>query len=142
MTRSLPKRSRPFSRTRQDHAKETAEDYVEAIAETTQEKGICRSADLARFFGVSHVTINKTISRLKDADLVVAEPYGPVQLTKRGEKLAAQSRERHEIVLAALTALGVSEEQSQIDAEGIEHHVSRETLDAFQRLIDRCNRTR
>jgi DtxR family manganese transport transcriptional regulator len=34
-------------------------------------------------------------------------------------------------------AIGVSEERARIDAEGIEHHVSDETLAAFQRLLQR-----
>lgn len=136
MSSTRRKRASPFSRTRADHAQETAEDYVEAIAETIRERGVCRSADLARFFGVSHVTINKTVSRLKSAGLVTTEPYGPVELTRKGEKLAAASRRRHDLVLAALIALGVSEAQARIDAEGIEHHVSEETLNAFQRVVD------
>lgn len=141
MTGSLPKRSRPFSRTRQDHATETAEDYVEAIAEVIDAHGSCRSADLARLFGVSHVTINKTISRLTAAGLVATEPYAPVQLTRKGEKLAGASRRRHELVLALLIALGVGEEQARIDAEGIEHHVSEETLKAIQRALERQLKT-
>ena len=46
-------------RTRRDHSTETAEDYVEAIAETIRERGVCRGADLAKLFGVSNVTITK-----------------------------------------------------------------------------------
>lgn len=137
MAAPRPKRSRSFSRTRQDHASETAEDYVEAIADTIDERGSCRSADLARLFGVSHVTINRTVGRLKNAGLVTAEPYGPVELTPKGRKLALESRRKHELVLALLISLGVSEEQARIDAEGIEHHVSKETLAAFRRALDR-----
>jgi DtxR family manganese transport transcriptional regulator len=137
MTSSTPKRSRAFTRTRQDHAQETAEDYAEAISELIKARGTCRSADLARLFGVSHVTINKTVSRLKSAKLVETEPYGPIHLTPKGERLAASSKRRHDIVYSTLLALGVNEEQARIDAEGIEHHVSKETLEAFQRLLDK-----
>lgn len=142
MTGSTPKRSRPFTRTRQDHAQETAEDYVEAIDELIREQGYCRSADLARLFSVSHVTINKTVSRLKAANLVEADPYGPLRLTRKGERLASSSKQRHDLVFALLVALGVSKEQARIDAEGIEHHVSEETLAAFQRVLDRHTHTK
>ena len=137
MAASSPKRSRPFARTRQDHAQETAEDYVEAIGEILNEQGVCRSADLARLFGVSHVTINKTVARLKAANLVESDPYGPLRLTRKGERLASTSKQRHDLVLAFLVSLGVSEEQARVDAEGIEHHVSKETLEAFQRVLKR-----
>ena len=49
--------------------------------------------------------------------------------------MAAQSRYRHEIVVGFLRAIGVSEETAQADAEGIEHHVSNETLAAFELVI-------
>ena len=66
-----------------------------------------------------------------------ADPYGPLRLTRKGEKLASTSKQRHDLVVAFLAALGVSEEQARVDAEGIEHHVSKETLRAFQRLLKR-----
>ncbi|MEN0111444.1 MAG: manganese-binding transcriptional regulator MntR [Planctomycetota bacterium] len=126
-----------FERTRRDHASETAEDYVEAIAETIAANGACRNADLARRFGVSHVTVNKTIGRLQRGGFVTTEPYGPVGLTPRGEELAAEARERHDIVLRFLLSLGVSQAVAEVDSEGIEHHVSEETLHALKRQLDR-----
>lgn len=131
-----PKQSKPFRRTRSDHATETAEDYVEAISEVIANEGVCRGADLARLFGVSHVTVTKTISRLSNEGLVETKPYAPLSLTKRGEKLAAAARRRHDIVLRFLTTLGVSPAVATVDSEGIEHHVSEETLKAFQAYID------
>lgn len=127
--------STPFRRTRKDHASETAEDYVEAIAETIATNGVCRNADLSRLFAVSHVTVNKTIGRLQKEGLVETEPYGPVSLTATGEKLAEESRRRHEIVLEFLLSLGVSRLVAETDSEGIEHHVSEETLAAFKRRL-------
>ncbi|MEQ8847578.1 manganese-binding transcriptional regulator MntR [Botrimarina sp.] len=129
--------SRPFRRTRSDHASETAEDYVEAISQAIQSNGVCRNADLARLFAVSHVTVNKTIGRLQKEGLVDTEPYGPVKLTEAGEKLAEESRRRHELVLRFLLSLGISRPVAEVDSEGIEHHVSAETLSAFQRHIER-----
>ena len=131
------KRSTPntFHRTRRDHATETAEDYVEAIAQLEAEAGACRGADLARLFAVSHVTVTKTIARLKDEGLVVAEPYRPITLTAKGRRLARESQQRHDLVFAFLQAIGVSEQVARTDAEGIEHHVSRETLQCFEQWI-------
>ena len=129
--------SKPYRRTRSDHASETAEDYVEAIAETIAKAGVCRNADLARLFAVSHVTVNKTIGRLVKEGLVATEPYGPVSLTPAGERLAAESRRRHELVLEFLLSLGISRPVAEVDSEGIEHHVSEETLRAFRQHIER-----
>ena len=136
MTDSNSRKTRPFRRTRSDHAGETAEDYVEAIADTVREKGTCRVTDLAKLFGVSHVTVTKTIARLQREGLVDTEPYGPLRLTADGDKLATMSRKRHDLVLRFLLALGVSERVAEVDSEGIEHHVSDETLRAFRRFIE------
>jgi DtxR family manganese transport transcriptional regulator len=123
-------------RTRHDHAQETAEDYVEAIDEVNNESGKCRVVDLARQFDVSHVTVTKVIARLKREGLVTSEPYGPLELTDAGRQLAAKSRRQHEIVYQFLLAIGVSEKVAAIDTEGIEHHVSKQTLECFRRLTE------
>lgn len=119
-------------RTRRDHANETAEDYVEAISIIQANRGLCRLTDLAKHFMVSHVTVSKILARLEREGLVATVPYSPVQLTAAGELLAIESRKRHEIVVAFLLALGVGAENAEIDAEGIEHHVSQETLRCMQ----------
>ena len=126
-----------FERIRSDHRTEVVEDYLEAIAEFITQNGRCRGADLARKFSVSHATVTQTLARLKDVGLVEAEPYGPVKLTHKGKHVARKSRERHEIVLSFLLAIGVSEAVAAADAEGIEHHVSEETLRCFQDLTNR-----
>ena len=46
-------------RTRNDHSSETAEDYVEAVADLQDENGLCRVVDLAKRFAVSHVTVTE-----------------------------------------------------------------------------------
>lgn len=124
----------PHRRTRADHATELAEDYVEAIAEIEEANGVCRAVDLARQFAVSNVTVNRTIGRLHRDGYVETEPYGPVTLTAKGREVAAASKRRHEIVFKFLVSLGISERTAAIDAEGIEHHVSPETLKKFEEL--------
>lgn len=126
--------SAPHKRTRRDHATETAEDYVEAIAETHKTTGTCRVRDLAIHFGVSHVTVSRIVSRLQAEGLVSTAPYRPVELTARGKRLATTSRNRHETVYQFLVSLGIDEETAAIDAEGMEHHVSPQTLKRFAEL--------
>lgn len=122
-------------RTRNDHASETAEDYVEAVLEIIDSKGSCRVVDLTKRFAVSHVTVTRIISRLQKEGYVVTEPYRPIELTQTGRELAQSSRERHEIVLNFLIALGVPPDIAEIDAEGLEHHVSEKTLSVFRQHL-------
>ncbi|MEM9065372.1 MAG: manganese-binding transcriptional regulator MntR [Planctomycetota bacterium] len=123
-------------RTRRDHAQETAEDYVEAVAELIDRDGEARVTALAERFGVSHVTVTRTVDRLVEEGLLETEPRRPIYLTRKGTRLAEQSRERHEIVYAFLIALGVQPKIAALDAEGIEHHVSPETLALFRAFLE------
>ena len=130
-----PTESAAHRRTRNDHATETAEDYVEAIADVLETNDTCRVVDLARRFGVSHVTVSRIITRLQDEGLVQTEAYRPIELTAKGKRLAKKSRERHEIVYQFLLAIGVDPKTAAVDAEGIEHHVSPVTLERFAAFV-------
>lgn len=122
-------------RTRQQHAQERAQDYVEAIADLIADCGEARATDLARRLGVSHVTVIRTVERLQRDGFVTTQPYRSIFLTDAGRRLATKAKVRHQTVIAFLEALGVSSAVAQSDAEGIEHHVSAETLAAFERFI-------
>jgi DtxR family manganese transport transcriptional regulator len=125
-----------YERTRRDHASEIAEDYVEAIAEIVEDAGACRVTDLSERFGVTHVTVVQTVQRLEREGLVTTEPYRPVQLTPAGAALAAACKERHDVVYRFLLAIGVDPAVAAVDAEGIEHHVSSETLARFRAIAE------
>jgi DtxR family transcriptional regulator, manganese transport regulator len=123
------------TRRRQDHSQELAQDYVEMIADLIETRGEARVTELARGLGVTHVTANQTIKRLQRQGLVTTEPYRSIFLTGEGRSLAKESRDRHETVVRFLIALGVPAAVAESDAEGIEHHVSKETLAAFLRHL-------
>jgi DtxR family manganese transport transcriptional regulator len=124
-----------FRRSRRDRASETAQDYVEAIADLTAAAGEARVVDLARRLGVTHVTVNRTLARLQQAGYVNTKPYRAIFLTDTGHRLAGECKRRHETVVAFLRSLGVPEKAAEMDAEGIEHHVSPETLAVFERCL-------
>ena len=126
-----------LSQTRREHANEVAEDYVEAIADLMAEMGEARVVDLARRLGVSHVTVNRTVARLQRAGLVRSQPYRAIFLTETGRDLAASCKSRHETVVAFLLSLGISGRVAEMDAEGLEHHVSPETLAAFKTALQK-----
>lgn len=127
----------PHRRTRRDHTSETAEDYVEAVADLHATLGNCRVADLARRFAVSHVTVTRIVARLCGEGLLATERYRPISLTPAGRRLAARAHRRHEIVYRFLLAIGVEERAAMSDAEGIEHHVSPQTLQRFEEFTAR-----
>ncbi len=131
-----------FRRVRDAHQTELAEDYVELIADLIEQTGEARVVDLATRLGVTNATVNNTIQRLQRDGLVTSKPYRSIFLTEQGQALAAESRERHRIVREFLIALGVDAETAAADAEGIEHHVSDATLDAFRSYLRKHPRAR
>ena len=120
-----------FGRVREAHQTETAEDYVELIADLIATQGEARVVDLATRFGVSHATVNKVVTRLNREGLVSNKKYRSLFLTDDGRVLAAKCRERHQIVVDFLKSIGVPDDIAELDAEGVEHHVSEETLKIF-----------
>lgn len=133
--RSPADQAAAFSHVRLAHQTEVAEDYVELVDDLIEEKGEARAVDLAERLGVSAATVNKTVKRLQREGYLNAQPYRSIFLTEQGKAMADASRERHELVYNFLKAIGVSEQAAVLDAEGIEHHVSEETLSRFRALI-------
>jgi DtxR family manganese transport transcriptional regulator len=130
-----PTQARRFGKARSAQHGALGEDYVELIADLLATGGEARPTDIARRLGVSHATAIKTIGRMKREGLATARPYRGVFLTPSGETLAARVKARHRLVVDLLRAVGVPAEAAEQDAEGIEHHVSEATLQAFSRFL-------
>jgi len=123
-----------FARVRAAHASELTEDYVEAIDDLVKERGEARVGWLAERFGVAQVTVTRVVARLRRSGLVSSAARQPLVLSDEGRALAARSRARHLVVLRFLRSLGIPEDAAEIDAEGLEHHVSERTLARFAEL--------
>jgi DtxR family transcriptional regulator, manganese transport regulator len=127
--------SKGFRQNREARRGVLIEDYVELIADLIEDANEARQVDIAARLGVAQPTVAKMLARLAADGLVSRKPYRGVFLTDAGRKIAHASRERHQIVEAFLRSLGVSADTARLDAEGIEHYVSTETLDAFRKAI-------
>lgn len=127
--------SEGFRRTRAAQRTALVEDYVELIADLIEDGGEARQVDIAARLGVSQPTVAKMLRRLSAEGLIVQKPYRGIFLSETGARVAHDSRGRHQVVESFLRALGVGADTARIDAEGIEHHVSAETLAAFQRYL-------
>mgnify|MGYP005733069575 FL=1 len=79
-------------------------------------------------------TVNAIVRRLQRENLVETRPYRSIVLTEVGKALAESSRARHQIVQDFLVTIGVPETIAEEDAEGVEHHVSEETLAVFTQI--------
>jgi DtxR family manganese transport transcriptional regulator len=118
-TSDLPSESaqaRRFGKARAAQASALIEDYAELISDLLANEGEARPTDIAR-------------------RLATSRPYRGIFLTEAGQALAARVRSRHRLVVEVLLAIGVPTEAAEADAEGIEHHVSETTIDAFDRFL-------
>lgn len=124
-----------FSQARAAQSVAVLEDYAEMIDDLIAELGEARITDIAQRMGVTHPTATKAVGRLKREGLAMSRPYRGVFLTDRGLELAARVRMRHRVVVDLLVAVGVPPETAELDAEGLEHHVSEVTLRAFEDFL-------
>ncbi len=126
-----------FNQARTAQSMALLEDYTEMIDDLISEHGEARVTDIARQMGVTHPTAAKAVARLKREGLAVSRPYRGVFLTDEGAAMAERVRVRHRIVVDVLLALGVPADAAELDAEGLEHHVSETTLAAFEDFLRR-----
>lgn len=124
-----------FNQARAAQSVALMEDYAEMIDDLIAEMGEARITDIAARMGVTHPTATKTVARLKREGLAISRPYRGVFLTEAGTVLAARVRARHRVVVDLLVALGVPHDTAEIDAEGLEHHVSDVSLRAFEAFL-------
>lgn len=114
---------------------ESAENYLEAILMITQEKGVCRSIDVAQFLAFSKPSVSRAMSLLHENGYVVMDESGLLTLTAAGREIAERILERHEMLTAWLIQLGVSPETAQDDACRIEHVISTQTFEKIKAFI-------
>ena len=123
-----------FNKVRNAHKNENTEDYLELIAELLNSKGEARIVEIALNLGIAQATANKTIKRLQKQGYIQREPYRSIFLTLKGQKIASQSKKRHNTVYKFLMNLGIDNKTASADAEGIEHHVSEKTLKKMEKF--------
>jgi len=113
------------------------EDYIEAIYLISLEKKVVRVKEIARFLNVKMPSVVDAISKLKERGLVIHEKYGYLNLTKKGLDTAKIIYKKHEELNRFLNQfLGMDEATSEKDACGIEHCISKRTLEKIIKLME------
>jgi len=110
------------------------EDYLERILELINTKGYARVVDIAERLSISQASVTNMVQRLDAEGLLKYEKYRGLILTTAGESLAKNITRRHESLTEFFNLMGLDEKTVYRDVEGMEHHVSPETLNAIRRL--------
>jgi Mn-dependent DtxR family transcriptional regulator len=112
------------------------EDYLEVVYELIQKKGYARSADIAERLNVRSSSVTLMLQKLHVKGFIVYERYRGLTLTSRGERLARSIQQRHLMILKFLRIMRVEEKIAKSDAEGLEHHLHKATIDRIAHLVN------
>jgi DtxR family transcriptional regulator, manganese transport regulator len=125
----MPSKPAPLSRST------AVEDYLEQILDLINTKGYARVADIAQGLRISQASVTNMVQRLDAEGLLKYEKYRGLVLTTAGETLARNIMRRHQLLSDFLRMIGIDEEVIYHDVEGMEHHISPQTLRAIEALV-------
>ena len=113
------------------------EDYLETIAVLSDQRRVVRVSHISKALSVSMPSVTSALKRLAEDGLVSHEPYGHVELTVEGEKIAHDVSHMHEALRQFLTGiLGVEPDVADEDACKMEHAVSRSTRNRLSKFVE------
>ena len=117
------------------HVNESAENYLETILILGKKHPSVRSVDIAEELGFKKSSVSVAMKNLREKGHIVVSKEGFITLTDSGRAIAEMIYERHELLSAWLTRLGVDPETAAEDACRIEHVISAESFEAIKRHI-------
>ncbi|NHM29204.1 transcriptional regulator MntR [Neobacillus terrae] len=111
------------------------EDYIEQIYILIEDKGYARVSDIAEALSVHPSSVTKMVQKLDKDEYLVYEKYRGLVLTPKGKKIGKRLVYRHELLEQLLKIIGVKDENIYKDVEGIEHHLSWDSIDRIGDLV-------
>jgi|SRR5690625_247696 len=112
------------------------EDYIEQIYNLIEAKGYARVSDIAEALQVYPSSVTKMVQKLDKDDYLDYEKYRGFVLTAKGNKIGKRLVFRHELLEEFLEIIGVEKENIYEDVEGIEHHLSWNSIDRIGDLVN------
>ncbi len=116
------------------------EDYLEKIYRLIDEKGYARVSDIAEGLEVHPSSVTKMIQKLDKDNYLIYEKYRGLVLTNKGKKIGKRLVDRHHLLETFLSIIGVQEDKIYADVEGIEHHLSWDSITCIESLVEFFNR--
>lgn len=112
------------------------EDYLERIYLLINEKGYARVSDIAEGLEVHPSSVTKMIQKLDKDNYLIYEKYRGLVMTSKGKKIGKRLADRHQLLEEFLAIIGVKEENIYRDVEGIEHHLSWDSITCIEALVE------
>lgn len=117
------------------HVNESAENYLETIYRLSKTHPVVRSVDVAEETGFKKSSVSVAMKNLREHEYITVTKEGFIYLTDSGKAIAEMIYERHELLTAWLTGLGVNAEVASEDACKLEHVLSKESFEAIKNFI-------
>lgn len=111
------------------------EDYIEQIYLLIEDKGYARVSDIAENLQVHPSSVTKMVQKLDRDQYLNYEKYRGLILTPKGKKVGKRLVYRHELLEQFLAIIGVDSDKIYDDVEGIEHHLSWNSIDRIGDLV-------
>ena len=124
--------------------KKTIEDYVEILYELQKDKKLVHTNDIANALNIRPSSVTEIFIKLSNEGYLNYKKYSGVNLTKKGEKLALNTKKKHNTLKEFLIILGVDKEIAESDAcemEHILHPSTMETIIKFVEVVQQCGIT-
>jgi len=117
------------------HLQESGQMYLETILVLSKKLSAVRSIDIVEHMGYSKPSVSRAVGLLKNGGFITVDGDGFITLTDAGREMAEKIYERHTILTAALTRLGVDPDTAAEDACKIEHAISDQSIEAIKKHL-------
>ena len=119
---------------------ESSEDYLETILILGNRSSLVRAVDIAAEMGFKKPSVSVAMKNLREKEHITVTKEGFIYLTESGKAIADMIYERHKLLTAWLTQLGVDEAIAAEDACRMEHIISKESFEAIKNHIESHSR--
>ena len=117
----------------------TIEDYVELLYNLQKINKKVRTNDIANSLNINPASVTEILQKLSDEGYVFYKKYGGATLTKKGEKVAIETKNKHKKIKEFLILLGVNNIIAEKDACEMEHILHEKTMDTIVKFVEIVN---
>ncbi len=118
------------------------EDYIRVVYKLGCEKRPVRSVEVASVLGVTKPSVSGMLKNLHKKGLLTMQPYGSMELTKKGLALAKVLTYKHRVIENfVVSVLKMSDKEAHDEANNLEHAFSNKAIDrlyVFLKKPEKC----
>ena len=124
--------------------RKTIEDYVELLYDLQKNKKLVHTNDIAYALNIKPSSVTEIFIKLSNEGYLNYKKYSGVTLTKKGRKIALETKKKHNVLMEFLILLGIDKKIAESDAcemEHILHPTSMKAIIRFVEVVQKCDIT-